>query len=256
LNRGINFNAAKANVGFYIPLRFVGGRTFKRLRVGAGYNVEQVPYIGIGKNVLENNAFKFVNASLSFSNSSRMARQHINPRWAQSFAINYRKGFNYFETQKITSSASLFLPGLFANHSLVLNGAVQVRDTLPDLFSNNFPFARGYQALNGRRMFKSAVNYHLPLMYPDIGVGNIIFVQRIRVNTFFDYNFSRVRVNRKLTDVINRSAGAELYLDGKIWNALDAGIGVRYSHLLDTDLRNPTARNRWEIILPLNIIPN
>ncbi|HSN61293.1 MAG TPA: hypothetical protein VLR49_10180, partial [Ferruginibacter sp.] len=59
-----------------------------------------------------------------------------------------------------------------------------------------------------------------------------------------------------LTDIINRSAGGEIYFDGKIWNALAAGIGIRYSHLLDTDLLNPGVKGRWEIILPFNLIPN
>jgi hypothetical protein len=255
-NRGINFNAAKANLGFYVPLNFIGGRTFKSLLFGGGYNLEQVPYIGIGKNVIENNAFKYMNAFLSFSNRSRQAKQHINPRWAQAFSFNYRQGFNYYETKKIIGNASLSFPGLFVNHSLVFTGALQVRDTLPDMFSNNYSFARGYEALNTRRMFKGAVNYHLPLFYPDLGIGNILFVQRVRANVFYDHNISRARLNGKLTDIKNRSTGAEIYFDGKIWNALEAGIGVRYSHLLDTDLLNPSAKGRWEIVLPINIIPD
>ena len=79
-----------------------------------------------------------MNAFFSFSNRSRMAIQNINPRWAQSVSLNYRQGFNYFETRKLNTNASLMLPGLFTNHSLVLNGAFQVRDTMRDLFSNNF----------------------------------------------------------------------------------------------------------------------
>jgi len=256
LGQGINFNAAKANLGFYVPLSFIGGKTFKYLNMGAGYNIEQVPYIGIGKNVLDNIALKYTNAFLSFSNVSRKARQHINPRWAQSVSLNYRQAFTFFETKKLVSNSALYFPGLFKNHSLVLNAAFQVRDSLPDLFSNNFSYSRGYEALNTRRMFKLGANYHFPLVYPDWGVGNIFFIQRIRANAFFDYTNSKARVNRVLTDIINRSAGGEIYFDGKIWNALAAGIGIRYSHLLDTDLLNPAAKGRWEIILPLNLIPN
>ncbi|HSN61624.1 MAG TPA: hypothetical protein VLR49_11865, partial [Ferruginibacter sp.] len=256
LGQGINFNAAKANLGFYIPLRFIGGKTFKYLNMGAGYNIEQIPYIGIGKNVFDNVALKYANASLSFSNVSRVARQHINPRWAQSISLNYRQAFTFFETKKLVSNSALYFPGFFKNHSLVLNAAFQVRDSLPDLFSNNFSYSRGYEALNTRRMFKVGANYHFPLVYPDLGVGNIFFIQRIRANAFFDYTNSKARVNTVLTDIINRSAGGEIYFDGKIWNALAAGIGIRYSYLLDTDLLNPGVKGRWEIILPFNLIPN
>ncbi len=256
IGSGINFNAARANLGFYIPLRFIGGRTIKNFTIGGGYNLEQIPYIGIGKNVFDNVGFKYANSFLSFSNVSRQARQHINPRWVQAVSLNYRKAFNFFETDKFVGSTALFFPGISRNHSLVLNAALQKRDSLPDLFSNNFPYARGYEALNTRQMYKLAANYHFPLVYPDWGLGNIFFIQRIRANAFFDYANSRARVRGQLTDIINRSAGGELYFDSKIWNALPASIGIRYSHLLDTDLQNPRATGRWEIILPINIIPN
>ncbi|MBC7866026.1 MAG: hypothetical protein H7X88_00700 [Gloeobacteraceae cyanobacterium ES-bin-316] len=256
LGQGINFNSATANLGFYIPLRFVGGKTFKFLTFGGGYNVEQIPYIGIGKQVLDNVAFKYANAFLSFSNVSRQARQHINPRWAQAITLNYRKAFNFFETGKFVGNSAIYFPGLFRNHSLVLNAAFQKRDSLPDLFSNNFSYSRGYEALNTRRMYKLGVNYHFPLVYPDWGLGNIFFIQRIRANSFFDYSNSKARVNGQLTEIINRSAGGEVFFDSKIWNSLPVSFGIRYSHLLDTDLQNPMAKGRWEIILPINLIPN
>jgi len=256
LGSGINFNSATASLGFYIPLRFIAGRTIKNFNIGAAYNLEQIPYIGIGKNVFDNVAFKYATSFLSFSNVSRQARQHINPRWAQAISLNYRKAFNFFETGKFVGNTAFYFPGVSKNHSLVLNAAFQKRDSLPDFFSNNFSYSRGYEALNTRQMYKLAANYHFPLLYPDWGVGNIFFIQRLRANAFFDYTNARARVNGQLRDIINRSAGGELYFDAKIWNALPASIGVRYSHLLDTDLRNPRATGRWEIILPINIIPD
>jgi hypothetical protein len=105
-------------------------------------------------------------------------------------------------------------------------------------------------------MYKLGVNYQLPIAYPDWGVGNIIFFQRIRANAFFDYTDARARVNGVLTDIINRSTGTEIFFDTKVWNALPVSFGVRYSRLLDTDLRNPGAVNRWEFIVPINLIPN
>lgn len=256
LNRGIDFNSAKVNVGAYIPLRFVGGRTVKNLQFGGGYNVEQIPYIGIGKNVFSNTGFKYMNTFLSFANMARTAIQNINPRWGQAVSVSYRQAFNYFETKKLVSAASLFLPGLSRNHSLVLQGSFQRRDSLPDFFSDNYDGARGYEPLNTRMMYKAAVNYHFPICYPDVGVGNIFFLQRIRANVFYDYNISRLRYRSKLADIKYRSAGTEVFFEGKLWNALSAGIGVRYSHLLDPDLQYPGNKNQFEIVLPFNIIPD
>ena len=256
LGKGIQFNAAKFVAGINIPLSFINGRTFKYLNFGTAYSVEQIPYIGIGKDVFDNRALRFSSAFISFRNVSRQAIQHINPRWAQSIVLNYKDAYTFYKGHKFLAASSFYFPGLFTNHSLVFNLAFQKRDSLPDLFSNNFPYSRGYQGLSTRRMYKLGVNYHFPIVYPDWGFGNMLYFQRIRANVFFDYTNAKARVNGVLQEIINKSTGAEIYFDTKLWNALPASIGIRYSHLLDTDLRNTKATGRWEIILPINLIPN
>ena len=86
--------------------------------------------------------------------------------------------------------------------------------------------------------------------------ANIIFFQRIRANAFYDHTNAKARVNGLLTEIKNRSTGGEVYFDTKIWNAFPLSFGLRFSHLLDTDLINPLVRNRWEIIVPIGFIPD
>ena len=255
IGKSMQFNSATAKLGFSVPLSFLGGRFNQFLNVAATYNVEQYAYRGAGKNIFKNKAIEYVNTSFSFSNVSRRAMQHINPRWAQSISFNYRDAFTYSESHKLVANAAFYFPGLFVNHSLVINAAYQKRDSLPDLFSKTFSYARGYEALTTRRMYKIAVNYQLPLFYPDWGVAGILYFQRIRANAFYDYNNARARLNGTLTDIINRSTGAEFYFDTKVWNSLPVTIGFRYSHLLDKDLFYPGVKNKWEILIPIDLIP-
>jgi hypothetical protein len=254
--KSVQFNSATLKTGFSIPLNFVGGRSNKFLNFGAGYNIEQYYYRGVTKNVFNNKAVNYVNAFFSFSNVGQVARQHINPRWAQTISFNYRDAFNFMDSHKFVGTASLYFPGLFVNHSLVLNAAYQKRDSLPDLFSNIFPYARGYEALSTRKMYKLGVNYHFPLAYPDWGLAGLIYFQRIRANAFYDQNIATARLSGTLTDIKSRSTGGEIYFDTKLGAAFPLTIGVRFAHLLDTDLLNPTIKNKWEIVLPLNLIPN
>lgn len=250
------YNAAKLNAAFNIPMRFINGRTFKYLNIGGGYNAEYVPYKLVGKDV-KTKALNYLNAYFIFSNQSRMAKQFINPQWAQTFTITYRDAFNLIDNHKLVADGSLYFPGFFRNHSLVIDGAYQRRDTLGDFFSKTFSFARGYQDLNQRRMYKIGFNYHLPICYPDWGFGNIVFFQRIRMNAFYDYGSTLTKfTNGSVREIKTRSTGAEVFFDTKFWNALPVNFGVRYSRLLDEDLLNRGAVNRWEIILPVNIIPD
>lgn len=256
VGKSVQFNSAKLNTGFSIPLSFVGGRTSKFLNFGAGYNLEQLYYRGIGEDVTKNRSVKYGNVFFSFSNSSRQARQHINPHWAQAVSLSYRDAFTLINSHKLVGNSSFYFPGLFTNHSLVINASYQKRDSLPDLFSNNFSYSRGYEALSTRRMHKFGFNYHLPLWYPDWGFGNIVFFQRVRINAFYDHTVAHARLNGVLTDIKNRSTGGELYFDTKVWNALPVSVGLRFSHLLDDDLQNPGLKNLWEIIVPIGLIPD
>ena len=252
-----NYNSTKLSAGFSIPLNFINGRTLKYLSFGAGYNAEYIPYQLVDKDV-KTKALNYLNTFFVFTNQSRKPKQFINPAWAQTLTVTYRDAFNIIDNHKLVADASLYFPGLFRNHSLVIDGGFQRRDTLGgDFFSKTFSYSRGYQDLNQRRMYKVGVNYHFPLCYPDWGFGNIIFFQRIRINAFYDYGSALTKfTNGKLIEIKSRSTGAELGFDTKVWNALPVSFGVRYSRLLDTDLRNPGAVNRWEIILPINLIPD
>lgn len=255
-NTRVNFNSATAKIGAYIPLNFVSGRTAKSFSMGGSFNAEQLYYTGIGKAIFDNRSFDYLNLFLNFSSVSQKARQHIFPRWAQSISVSYRDALTFTNSRKLVATGNFYFPGLHPNHNLVINLAYQRRDTLPDLFSNNFPFSRGYESLRTRRMYKVGANYHFPLLYPDWGLANIAYLLRIRANAFFDYTNARARLNGVLQNIIAKTAGGEMFFDGKIWNALPVSIGIRYSRLLNDDLLNPGVKNMWEVVLPIGIIPD
>lgn len=103
-------------------------------------------------------------------------------------------------------------------------------------------------------MYKWGVNYHLPLCYPDAGFGNIVYLLRVRANLFYDDTRAHdFYTNANKFSATFKSTGAEIYFDTKCWNEALISFGIRYSHLLNNDLFGGTGRNRWEIILPLNI---
>jgi hypothetical protein len=42
--------------------------------------------------------------------------------------------------------------------------------------------------------------------------------------------------------------------DTKWWNEINISFGIRYSRLLDEDLYGSSGHNRWEIVLPVNLL--
>jgi hypothetical protein len=151
--------------------------------------------------------------------------------------------------------ASLSLPGATPRHSLVLNGAIQRRDTLRQyIFSNGFPLSRGYPGIDYPHMWKAGLNYHFTMAYPDIGLLQVAYLLRVRGNLFYDHTWVKSLRQQRVWAL--RSVGAELHLDTKWWNQLPVSVGFRYSRLLDTELyaQKPSA-NRWEFIMPIDLVP-
>lgn len=152
-------------------------------------------------------------------------------------------------------SANIYFPGLFKNHSLVIDGAWLQKDSLRQInFSSAFPFSRGYEGTNFYRMTRWGANYHFPLLYPDAGFGNILYVLRVRANLFYDETSVKdFKQNRQELTASFRSAGTEITFDTKWWNQVKVSFGFRYSYLFDQDVFGNSNPHRWEIILPVNI---
>lgn len=256
-NRNLDYNAdttvywneLNTAVGLQLPLNFSGGKQYKNLKLLTTFNVDQLRWTGIGKNFLRNLNFSYVQARLQYAQQMKKAAQQIFPHFGYSALLQYRGIVNKYTAHQMLASASLYLPGFAGTHSIVLNAAYQSRDTAGQYyFTNNFPFARGYDAPDFPRMWKFGVNYHLPLLLPDWGFANIVFFNRIRANIFYDYNV--VRSLSRQTNFNYRSAGAEIYFDTRWWNQQAVTFGIRYSRLLDEN-RSTLSLNQWEIILPV-----
>jgi len=255
LNKPLYWNEANVNGGLSLPLNLSKGRSLTFLNMGADYVYKNVTYTGYYKDSIAGSSFSYLNSYLTFTNQVQQARQHIYPRIAQSIYFNYRRAIQNAEANQLLLSGSFYLPGLFINHSFVVNVAYQSRDTLNQYrFSNSFPFSRGYESPNLRNLFRWGVNYHFPLAYPDAGIGNIVYFLRIRANAFYDHTIGKVAyTNGQRINTDFRSTGAEIFFDTKWWNELPINFGFRYSHLLDRDLFGGTGSERFEFILPVNL---
>ncbi len=255
-SRFFQWNEWTGNVGLQLPLNFTNGKLFRNLDIQARLHGVSVDY-QTKNNVTPRDRFvTYLSQQITWSMQTQKALQHIFPKFAFVARVQSRMALGPTEARQIGLSSQLYLPGIFRNHSLVLGAGFQGRDTLGQyLFSNNFAMARGYQAFNYPRMWRYSFNYHLPLWYPDMGIGNIVYFLRIRSNVFYDdMSLKSLRLKR----VFNlRSIGSEVYFDTKWWNQQPVTFGFRYSRLLDTGIfqtrPNP---NRFEFIMPLNLLPD
>ena len=247
----VNFNELEPFAGFNIPLNLSKGRSFTFLNFGSQYVYNQSNFKGAYKDTLGKISYSYNSNFLSFTHEMQKAVQDIFPQFAQTITITYKTSLSHYSGFQFVANGNLYLPGFLKTHSIVLNGAYLRKDSIGQIpFSSGFPFSRGYSSINLYKMYKWGVDYHLPIFYPDAGFGNILYLLRVRANLFYD----DTRVNDFRNNSRSfRSVGAQINFDTKLWNEANASVGIRYSHLFDDDLFGSSGRNRWEIILPVNI---
>ncbi|MBT3383957.1 MAG: hypothetical protein HN778_10730 [Prolixibacteraceae bacterium] len=88
----------------------------------------------------------------------------------------------------LAGQSILYLPGFLANHGVKIYSGIQdkkISDTFS--FSEAIRYPRGWGKRNTTRMKSLALDYKLPLFYPEWSVGGIIYIQRVKASLFGDY---------------------------------------------------------------------
>jgi len=154
----------------------------------------------------------------------------INPDWGiiqrDGISMDPERSGQFY---RVFTDSRIYLPGLFRNCSLTLNGAFEEQS---GQYALSFPFARGYDSGTEFRTFKGSVDYDFPLIYPDLAIGSFFYISRIRGKFFYDSIYQENR-----TDVLSRfqSAGAEILFDMTAANQVQGpfSLALRYSWLLE-----------------------
>ncbi len=248
----VNWNEFNANIGLQLPLNLSGQNAYRFLNFYSGYHIDQLKWTGIGQKLLKDQDNYSWQSRISYQMQVQKAIQQIYPHWGQYLLAQYKTSVTSATATQLLLSSSFYIPGLMNNHSIVLTAAIQARDTMNRyIFSNNFPFSRGYQTVDFPRMWKFGFNYHLPLLYPEWGVGNIVYFLRIRANAYYDHTVGKSL--RTGTQYQFNTVGGELFFDTKWWNQQPVSFGIRYARLLNQEFRVATQPNIWEFVLPVNL---
>lgn len=253
-NRVRQWDQLDTRVGLNIPLNYASGQTFKSFNAGSNYVLRNEFNKGHFANLLGNTSFSYLLHTISWTQQIQRAVQHIFPRFAYSVSASHRHAITSVTGYQFIANGSLYVPGLLSNHILVFTGSFQQRDTLSQVvFSNRFGYSRGYEGRYFSRMWRLSANYHFPLWHTDWGFGNILYLQRIRANAFYD--FTKVYSRDKRVTADQRSVGGEIFIDTKWWNQYPLTFGFRISHLLDRDQFDGFKGTVFEFVLPVSIIP-
>jgi Tol biopolymer transport system component len=149
-------------------------------------------------------------------------------RWGQSFSVNYMSGqAGDFKVKSLfTGEVDLYVPGFLKHHSLKLAGVYQMQGTGRFSFSSPVYLVRGFTGILGYRSFtRVSADYKLPVAYPDLRLGPVLYLQRIKANFFYDYGYAGFTSKNS----VYNSLGVEITNDIHLLNFIaPIDIGFRY----------------------------
>ncbi len=140
----IYWNEFLPYLGLSVPLNLSRGQWLTSLEGGANITYHQQYFKGLYKDSIANSSYFSLDPQLLFTHQLQAGRMQIYPSFAQTLLLQYDRAISNIAGNQFLASANLYFPGLTATHSLVLNIAVQQRDSLNQVrFTNSFPFAPG-----------------------------------------------------------------------------------------------------------------
>ena len=169
-----------------------------------------------------------------FSALRQQAPRHILPRLGVSLDARYRRALDGSEASQLTAAVGVSLPGLTRTHGIRIAARARAEDvTVAYQFPDFHAYARGYDKPVNSSAVGATAEYHLPLVYPDVGVAGIVYAQRLRAAAWADVTRARLPERVRERDETLRSVGVDLTLDAIFFNAQPLPVGVRLAYRLD-----------------------
>ncbi len=176
--------------------------------------------------------------SLSAYRLLKQSRRDIYSKWGQAIYLNAYGtpyGGDYTGAQFSFYGVGYF-PGLFKHHSLwgywgYQYSRISPITTEPNnyVFRNQVPLPRGLSVVRYQNFYSMSANYTLPIVYPDIALGPLLNLQRIRMNGFYDYGYGSGRFGSTQSQTY-MSVGVEVKFDINVMRLLpQLDVGFRYS---------------------------
>jgi hypothetical protein len=182
-----------------------------------------------------------INMFFSYSRIKRRSYRSVQPTGSLLFGsaiYNIQDPGKYLG---ITAGLNYYLPGIAKNHGLGIRASFMYNNTNNpgSVFGNassTYYYARGY---GYREISKTAasmkLSYSLPLIYPDLALGSIAFLKRIRTNLYFDIDYLNSHTNARRKQ---RSAGAELMFDNVYFRTIEIPMGIGFDYKFDPGIES------------------
>jgi hypothetical protein len=273
-----NWQETGTTVGVRVPLILTRSKYLEKIDIGNTLGITQVSSFGnaVSKDgiLISQGSQRFVPAndtlnyvftesvgngqlfsnffSFTYTRQLKQSSRDFNPKYAQQVAYeNYSTPYGGdFAGRLWTVRGLAYFPGLLKHHSLYFRGGYQ--SSLSSFNLNTYTFRnrvfkpRGYTYPVDNTFYSLSANYSFPVWYPDVALGPVLNIQRVKLNVFYDYgqgegksyfyNTTKPIVYYSDHSTRYQSTGLEMTFDVNILRLLQqlTSIGFRASYIQPT----------------------
>ncbi|MCB8999983.1 MAG: hypothetical protein H6540_07970 [Bacteroidales bacterium] len=172
----------------YIPLTLSSGKIVSGIRPSLQLTYNSTYYFNYTQSAYERGV-EFLQSGIYLYSYQRTAARDLQPKLGITLDANITNTPFENDLYGNISSAkmNIYFPGIFKNHGLRFRGEWQNQDVKAYYFQNKLSLPRGYPQRLFISMNKISADYVLPVVYPDLTLGSIIYLKRIRADLFIDY---------------------------------------------------------------------
>ena len=221
---------------------------------------------------IDNGQLLFNFATLNYSALQKRSLKDINSKFGVSLIVeSFRTLRGDYQGALNAARGAFYLPGIFKHHSLYMLWGIQSREVNEELdlysFNNRIYRPRGYSYYLDETASTLMMNYKFPIWYPDVALGPILNIKRLKLNVFYDIGTANFRqfvldsgTFQRLTvsthDYIGiesanakyKSYGVELSMDFNLMRLnYPLEVGIRYVNARANDLSR--AASRFELLI-------
>lgn len=209
-----------------LPLTFTGSGYSKLLQPSFRVNYSNTKVLDYSTNKYNEGLMQYT-ASLWWSSQREMAHRNLKPQLGYSLRGDMIGGFNSNFGTVYSLYACGYFPGIFKNHSLTLAVSTQYQNCKTYNFGAKGLYLNGVNDNYATKNYSAAaLNYSLPIAYPDWGIEGLLFIKRIQANLYGGYSYGDyiLSSNGQTIGLNNYSYGADLTFDFTALRAYEQGI--------------------------------
>jgi hypothetical protein len=230
-----------ATLAARLPLTRLAGRQRQSLTASAAIGLTEISDQPVAFRFENNNGrFAPVTYALSASHARAAAFRDLFATGASASLVYRHTPFDSpYRSHILAARAVAVAPTPVPTHALVIDASHQEqrRDTYE--FGRLIGFPRGFRARYHDRLSVVGASYHLPLFYPDLALGPLVYSRRVQGALFADVGEGSDRTGDAVTPY--RSVGVELTTDLAFFGTRSTTrLGVRFSQRLTGDRKATT----------------